>query len=127
MKQFATILALFSVITVAVFGFSSLHQLGMGHETRCFASLFSTSQVPCPETDPVGFAGYHLDAFRSFSLGTLVAGIAVLLALFLFGFAVQAPMLAAVPLSFGSLPPVRPFWTPFESRWHARHQRSPSR
>jgi len=82
MKQSVAIVLLISIITIAFFGFNLIRTHGKAPGGRCIISLISTAPVPCPETNPIGFASYHLDAFNQLSLATPDAGVALLSLLF---------------------------------------------
>ncbi|MFY9461966.1 MAG: hypothetical protein WAP51_02065 [Candidatus Sungiibacteriota bacterium] len=83
MKSAFAILVISSFVGLAVFGIlAPMHETGHG---ICFAVAATGGKPPCPIQDPLGFANFHIDIFKSFSTAafanslTLAALSAVLL------------------------------------------------
>ncbi len=76
MKSLLTTLLITSYVAIGVFGVFGMHtQADMnmqGHDTAPSTCLAATAKgVDCPkEAGPIDFAGFHIDAFRGFSLAT---------------------------------------------------------
>lgn len=64
MTRFALFFTIISFSAIAVFGFLTMGHSG-GDHTDCLASRGNA--IPCPIGDPLGFAEFHLNAFRGFS------------------------------------------------------------
>lgn len=96
MKSLFTTLLIASYIGVAVFGAYGMHTQAenlQGHQgivtsasSNCMASIAKGTDCP-KETDPIDFASFHIDVFRSFSLATfgenLLASLLLLVFLFI--------------------------------------------
>lgn len=133
MKFLFTILLVASFIGVAVFG-----TFGMGHMQNnggiCIAEIASGTNCP-QKTDPIVFADFYLNAFKSFSLATFDGNVMNSL-LFLFGFLVLVILVISSP-SFFKLPRLAfvgyrsgdSFFSSEErklAKWLALHENSPS-
>lgn len=85
MKLYLTTLLIIVFSALAVFSIVAMGHQGMGH-SDCLATAASGGNN-CPSTDPVDYAAFHLNAFRTFStavfsgllLLTLFIGLAVAL------------------------------------------------
>src|SRR3989344_2952363 len=78
MKSAFAILTLTSLIGVAVFGFMTMnHESGHGYE-RCIAA--TARGIDCPAASgKVSLVFFHLDTFKGFSLGIVLAALALTL------------------------------------------------
>lgn len=74
MKRLSTIFVLV-VFMLALFGslFSMAHASSHGY--ICLASQLNGFESPCPETDPLGFAGFHGGAIKKMSNLVIFEGV----------------------------------------------------
>jgi len=132
MKRAATILLLLSIGSITLFGFNAMHAASGTHGTRCLASAFTVAEPPCPESNVVGFIGYHLDAFRTFSLATLISFTSLLFVTSaLWTIHINQPLnqpLLVSARAFSRRIPILPsqFRSASEWRWYSLHENSPS-
>lgn len=122
MKSAFAILALVSLTSVAVFGFITMNHEGEQGHGGCIAA--TARGVDCPAVvGTLGLAFFHLDTFKGFSLGLVIAVLALAL---LFWFAQDFVYIfsefyigaARETFAFSSF---RDF-----TRWLALHENSPA-
>ena len=134
MKSLFIILFISSFIGIAVFGFVGMHHGMQVHDGGCIAA---TSQgTDCPkQANPVDYAVFHLDAFKSFSLASfrespLNVFLLAFAALFLIGFGFFPRFFLRPPHLILSQSTFRDtFFSPQKqeiTHWLALHENSPS-
>jgi len=132
-KSLLTTFLIVSFIGVAVFGTFGMDQDGQSHSHGCIASI--AFGVDCPvNADPIDFASFHLDAFRTLSLTTfgenvMSALLLMFVSLLFIGYGILSRNLfEPLPFAFSK----QRFHESFSSqtrklsRWLARHENSPA-
>jgi len=85
MKQISAILILLGYAGLAVFGVFAMSQSWHMVRGGCIATVANSAACP-PESNPLAFFSFHLDAFKKFSTATLASFAIGFLAIF-FGLA----------------------------------------
>ena len=122
MKSAFAVLVLASLIGVSVFGFVTMnHESGQGHE-GCIAATARGGDCPIINNE-LGLLFFHLDTFKGFSLGIVLAALAFILPLwfakdFIYVFSEFRIGVVPAPSAFSSF---RDF-----THWLALHENSPA-
>ena len=135
MKHIWTIIALTGFVFVSVFGLSLMPYNGPHHDlVKCLASLVNSSESPCPQADPIGFASFHNNALKKISSLILVENTAMFYAMIL-SVILFLSLMFTLPASgyssgrawhSGSLLPVVSHQLLAVRKWFSLHENSPS-
>lgn len=67
MNKSLTIFVLAGFVSISLFSLPLMQYDGSSHDMACLATIINGSKSPCPEEDPLGFAGFHGSVIQKIS------------------------------------------------------------